>query len=50
MEGATSFGSKDLLGLNVKEEGFDGCGGVSFLVEKKGEVLMSAGVTVPYQS
>ena len=37
MEGATSFGSEDLLGLDVKEEGFDGCGGVPFLVEKKGE-------------
>ena len=39
MEGLKSFGSEDLLGLDVKEEGFNGCGGVPFLVEKKDEVL-----------
>ena len=39
MEGTACLGCEDLLGFDVEKEGFDGSGGVPFLVKKEGEVL-----------
>ena len=39
MEGTACLCGKDLLCLDVEEEGFDWSGGVPFFVKKEGEVL-----------